>query len=149
MLHIMADRIGKDGCHRKDLQFWMSFFRGQVHSIGGENFTDLWNVRQPFQAAAGEYTVGTHDQYLLDPLPNENAAQLVDGSACGNLIVIDQRTFMTAHLVAYQGVDSDLRIGNAFLIPGRDWDPQDSCKTCCRFRLSHIGRDQNGFIQIS
>src|SRR5512143_4077693 len=100
-----------------------------VYRIGCDDLTDLRNTCQALQATAREDAMRADDHDLLDPLVNEYAAQLMDGSAGGDLIIINERATMSVNLVSDQCIDLDLGIGDTFLVPGSDWQTKDICKT--------------------
>src|SRR5690242_9480510 len=107
----------------------MSLFRRDINGIGGNDLADLWNACQALQATAGEDAMRANNLDVLDSLLDENLAQFMNRTAGGNLIVIDQRTTMSLHLIPDQGVDLHFGIRNAFLVSGSDGQPKNIRKT--------------------
>ena len=80
----------------------MSFLRRHINRVCCNDLSDLRDICQPFQTTPGENSVCANDQDLFHTLFHQHAAYLVDGSAGRDLVILDQRTFVAAHLIAHQ-----------------------------------------------
>src|SRR5690349_21457252 len=107
----------------------MPLLRRDVDGVGCNDLADLRNACQALQATAGEDAMRANNLDVLDSLLDENMAQFMDRTACGNLIIVDERTTMSLHLIPDQGVDLHFGIGNAFLVSGSDGQPENIRKT--------------------
>src|SRR5215207_3061771 len=72
----------------------------------------------------------------------------MDGPPRRDLIIVDQGALVTTHLVSHQSADGYFGIGNAFLVPGGNWQSENFCKARRRLCLSHIGRNNDAVADI-
>src|SRR5215213_7269722 len=92
--------------------------------------------------------MGTDDPQFFHALLDQHTTEFVDRSACRDLIVVDQCTSMSTYLIPYQSAYRHFGIGYTFLVPGRNREIENFCKTRCGFRLPHVWRDQNPITDI-
>ena len=95
----MLDGICKGICNGEHFQLGMPLFGRGVDRVGRDDFADFGDSSQSVQAAAGEDAVRAHDQDVFHAFFDQQSAEFQDRAAGGDLVVVDQRAFMPAHLV--------------------------------------------------
>ncbi len=81
-----------------------------MNRIGRDDLADLRHICKPLQTAAGKDSMRAYHYDLPHAFFDQHAAQFQNGTACGDLVIIDQSALMPFHLVAHQSADLYFRI---------------------------------------